>query len=452
VIGRRRRAEATELAPEQDVPSGVVAGGILLTVATFASIASNYLFQVLAGRILGPSEYSLLGSLFTLIGVVTIAASALQAACAKEVVTDVLIPAHPSGRGKVRRPLPTVLMSDPLVRRTGAIGLIAAGCTMAASPAIAAFLDATAFDIVAFALLLPSIALVAIVFGRLQGLERFVAYAVLGLAMGLGKLLFGVAAIAMGLGVTGGLFVLVAVSAVGALFGVWYSQEGGPTALDVVKRDVWRAFFAIGVFTLMISIDVPIARHFFASAEAGRFAAAAVVGHGVMWLPEVIAIVAFPEMVKARATRHDEHRLLLKSAGLALVLCLVGVVVLYLAGPTLFDAFYGDKYQGAADLSWKIGLATVPYAIANLFVYDHLAGKRIRFIVFISVCAALQAIGFLVFHSSSTQYVAVVATTGVLLLVLLTPWQRVRAARPIRVASDQRLQTVPSATMNAGDR
>jgi O-antigen/teichoic acid export membrane protein len=417
-----------ELAPEEPVAAPVVAGGVILTIATFASIASNYLFQVLAGRILGPSEYSLLGSLFTMIGVVTVCASALQAACAKDVVRD-LVATRSARVARERRPV-TALARDPLVRRTALLALAATIATIAISPLLAAFFDATALDIVAFALLLPSIALVAIAFGRLQGLERFIGYAVLGLGMGIAKLVLGITAIGLGLGVAGGLLALVVVGTSGALFGLWYSQDAGPTPVSVVQRDALRALFAIGVFTLMISADVPVARHFFTSVDAGRFAAAAVVGHGVIWLPEVIAVVAFPEMVKARATRHDEHRLLLRSAALAFGLCMIGVAVLYVAGPFLFDAFYGNKYHGAAELAWKIGLATVPYAMANMFMYDHLAGKRNRFMAFIALCATLQGIGLVAFHSSATQYVLVVAATGVLLLVLLAPWRRLRAPLP----------------------
>jgi O-antigen/teichoic acid export membrane protein len=420
---RRRRTDTNAtLAPEESVPKPVIAGGIILTIATFAAIFSNYLFQVLAGRILGPSEYGLLGSMFTIIGVLTVSASALQAACAKDVVTERVAPVdHHDGARATR------LLDDPLVRRTTWFAGGLAALTIVASPLIAAFLDAGVLDIVAFALLIPSIILVAIAFGRLQGLERFVGYAVLGLGMGIAKLVFGVSALALGLGVSGGLFALAVTSGVGTVIGLRWSRAGGPTPVSVVKTDVLRALFAIGLFTTMISIDVPIARHFFSSSEAGRFAAAAVVGHGVIWLPEVIAIVAFPEMVKARATRHDEHRLLLRSASLALGLCLTGVVVLFLAGPFLFDAFYGDKYHGAASLSWKIGLATVPFAIANMFLYDHLAGKRIRFIVIISLCAAGQALALLFLHSSPTQYVAVIGISGLVLMVLLAPWQRLHA-------------------------
>lgn len=413
----------------------MIAGGILLTIATFASIATNYLFQVLAGRLLGPSEYGLLGSLFTVIGVVTISASALQAASAKEVVSE-LVGVTPGVPGKREKGLAR-LLDDPLVRRTALIGVGITALTIAASPVLAAFLDAGVLDIIAFSLLVPSVGLVAIAFGRLQGLERFVGYAVLGLAMGLAKLVFGIAAIALGLGVSGGLFALAITSAVGTGAGLWYSQDGGPTPLGVVKADVFRALFAIGLFTLMISVDVPIARHFFESHEAGRFAAAAVVGHGVIWLPEVIAIVAFPEMVKARATRHDEHRLLIRSALLAMLMCLAGVVVLFVAGPFLFDTFYGNKYEGAAALSWKIALATVPFAVANMFLYDHLAGKRSRFIVIISLCAALEALGLALFHESATQYIAVIAVSGILLTALLTPWRRLRPPKSIAaVATD----------------
>ena len=371
---------------EAEIPKPVLTGGIILTVATFASIAANFLFQVLAGRVLGPSEYSLLGSLFTVISVITISASALQAACAKDVATGVIVrggrPPHDVGDGARR-----LLRDDPLVRRTALICGVLAVAVVALSPLFASFLDSSVLDIVAMAFLVPAIGLIAIALGRLQGQERFIAYAVLGLGLGIAKLVFGVAAIAVGLGVTGGLMTLAVTSAVGAGVGLTLSRNVGPTPLSVIESDVFRAVFAIGLFTLMISIDVPIARHFFDSDAAGQFAAAAVIGHGVIWLPEVVAIVVFPEMVKARAAEMNEHRLLLKSAAAALTLCLAGVAVLVVAGPVLFDLFYGDKYSGAASLAWKVACRRRCRSRSpSMFLYDHLAGKRWRFIVSIAAC------------------------------------------------------------------
>src|SRR5262249_25899886 len=86
----------------------------------------------------------------------------------------------------------------------------------------------------------------------------------------------------------------------------------------------------------------------------------------------------------------------------------------------------------AAALSWKIGLATVPYAIADLFLFDHIAGKRSRFIVVTAICMLLEAIGLLLFHTSPTQYVVIIAAAGVALTLLLAPWRR--GPRPIDAA------------------
>jgi O-antigen/teichoic acid export membrane protein len=434
MMGRRSRMgiprEQKSIAVEDDYePSRqLVAGGIVLTIATFAATTSNYLFQVLAGRILGPSQYSLLSSLFTVVAVVTISTSALQAACAKQVstMTDVALDSLPIESSTRRHGL----FDDPLVRRTGALSIACTSFILAASPLLAEFLSATVPEIIAVALLLPSAALLAVAFGRLQGLERFVAYALLGLGLSLAKLLFGVGALAFGLGISGGLGILALTSTIGAGLGLWYSRDAGLIQVATIRTDVVRALLAIGFFTLMISVDIPMARHFLSSGKAGQYAAAAVIGHGVIWLPEVVALVMFPEMVKARATKLNDRRLLLRSAAIAFSMCIAGVLILVVTGPFIFQIFYGSRYSGASSIAWKIALATVPFAVANLFLYDQLAGRRSRFIAIVVACLTIEALSLLLFHSSSTAFVLTIGGCGLLLALALAPWRHSMATPP----------------------
>jgi O-antigen/teichoic acid export membrane protein len=404
--------ESTRAQPSR----ALVSGGVLLVIATFAATASNYVYQVLAGRILGPSSYGLLSSLFTVIAVATISASSLQAACAKEVAGDQLVEHR-------KQMLQQRVWADPAVRAAMIAGLVAMMLTMATSPLIALFLNSGVLDVIALSLLFPPVSLIAVAFGRLQGLERFIAYAVLGLGLALGKLVLGIGALVLGLGVAGGILALVLVSIVGAGLGLHWSRDAGTIAVASIRRDVVRALLAIGLFTLILSADVPFARALLSSSSAGQFAAAAVIGHGVIWLPEVIALIAFPEMVKARTSAHDDRKLLMRSALFATLLCVVGIVVLFFAGDQLFGWFFGSRYPGAPNLAWKIGLATTPLAVANLLIYHHLAGRRSRFIGLISLCGLMQLVIFVGFHSSPNTLIAADAIAGIALVLVLIPWR-----------------------------
>src|SRR5687768_3253863 len=87
--------------------------GPFLFVALSLANASNYLFQVISSRHLGPADYSLMGGLFAIVTIIGVSTSALQTASAKLVA-----------EAGVRQPV--ALRDDPLLRRATVIALGAA--------------------------------------------------------------------------------------------------------------------------------------------------------------------------------------------------------------------------------------------------------------------------------------------------------------------------------------
>jgi O-antigen/teichoic acid export membrane protein len=388
-------------------------GGALLTLAILFANVSNYIFQVLSGRWLGPQEYSLLASVFTLIAIVGVSASSVQAACAKGEAVRRASLEDPDVERRAG------LFDDPLVRSVLCVSVAVGALVTVFSPALGRFFHSSTGPVIGFALLVPSMGLLAIVYGRLQGLERFLGFAALSLGLALAKVGFGGAVVAAGGGVTSTIMTLAVVSTLGALVGLMLTRDAAPLAGRALAGDTARALIAMTIFWALLSVDVPLARHWLDHDRAGQYAAAAVIGKGILWLPDIVALVVFPSLATAVRAGEEAMGLLGKAVALSAGLCLAGCAALFVIGEPMFRILYGEGYSGASDIAWKLGLASVPFSIANLLIFYFLAREEWRWMILLVGVAAGTLTAFVLFHDNTTQFVLITALSALALAVAL---------------------------------
>lgn len=386
---------------------------VLFVALSFAN-ASNYMFQVVMSRLLGPKDFGLLGGVYSIITVVAVSTQALQTASAKVVAARSVTGA--SGG------------EDTVARATMRWGAILTVVTLAASPLLARFLHSGLGPTVGLALFMIPVGMLAIGFGRLQGSEAFVAFAVLSIALAVGRLVVGPAAFIAGLGVTGVVVGSVAVTAAGAAWAVRRTRHVAGAPLDALRGDIGRAGVALILFWVMVSIDVPVARHFLSADAAGQYAVASVIGKAIIWLPGAMSLVMFPRVTTLRERGELTHPPLVRAFVATFVLCTTGVVALWALGPSLIPVFFGGSYGGAVSLAWKAGLACLPFALANLLVFYHLTRGTGRFLVGIGASIVVELVALSVLHDSPTDILLALGLGGVSLFVcLLVPGAARRA-------------------------
>jgi O-antigen/teichoic acid export membrane protein len=399
--------------------------GLVLAVAMFFANVSNFLFQVVAGRFLTPDEYGLLSSIFTMIVIVGVATSSLQAAFAKAEVArrDLVVLRERRGVG--------LAFADPLVR-TVLVASIGFGLVLVmASPFLGHFFHSAAAPIALFAVLVPAIAMLSLSVGRLQGMERFFGLAVLSIGSALAKLALCGGVLIVGLGVTSVVGMLTLVTVGAATAGLVLTSDSPPLADRAIFSDVARALVALMLFRLLVGVDVPLARHWLEPDVAGQYAAASVIGKGVLWLPDIVALVVFPQLAAAKNSGQDANRLLRRAASLSLAVCLLGTLGLWLFGDIMFDQIFGGEYVGAGSLAWKLALVSTPLALANLFIFFHVAGRGWRWLVWVAVVLAFQIAAFTAFHDTQGQFVVATAFGAIALtLGLGVPALRPRGVVP----------------------
>lgn len=389
-------------APADEGSRGGRRSGLMLFVALSLANASNYVFQVIASRLLGPADYSLLGGILSVVTVLGVSTSALQTAAAKAVA------ARGGGEGQV--------VLDPLARRVLRWACVAAVLVLLISPVLASFLHAGLLPTVLLAAYVVPVPLLSIGLGRLQGGQAFIAFGLISLGLAVGRLVVAPIAVAVGLGVAGVLGATIAVTAVGAAVALRRAARYGPLRPRDVGGDVARSSLALGLFWLLVSLDVLIARNVLDATEAGQYTAASVIGKAVLWLPGAVALVMFPRVASAREQGALTHPLLMRALATTIGLCAVGVVALRFLGPAVIPAFFGDAYAAGAGLAWKMGAATLPFAAANVLVFYHLTRASWRFTGALVLALAVQIIGFWRLHDGVHDLVLVLSVTGVVLV------------------------------------
>ena len=249
-------------------------------------------------------------------------------------------------------------------------------------------------------------------YGVLQGALRFKALSVTYGIAGLSRVVLVVPALLLGFGVVGALTVntlggaLAVVLALYALRDLWRADE---TAEDPTfdRREIAVMLAGSLAFASLTNIDVILAAYFLPDDVAGVYAAAALVGKVVLFLPASIVTVLLPKAAVRIAAGFSPHKILLASAAVTLMITLTATAVLALIPESvLVWAFGGDFRDATALLGW-FGLAMTAAALVNVYLSVYFAERDATFPLFVLGAAVAQVVGIAIWHSNPQSIVIV---------------------------------------------
>lgn len=377
--------------------------GVLMAAAFVLANASNYAFQVIAGRSLTLDEYGVLGGFLAVITVITVTTSALQVTSARALAAgDVVSSPH---------------RVDELTSSALKVGLIIGSIVVLLSPLLANLLRVGILPVVLLAVYIVPSCLDSLAAGRLQGTRKFGGLAVYSTAQAVTKVSAAVLVLVAGARVVGLLAAVIVGAAVVAIIGLRSTGRAGSVQAHVLGRESRRSFGALAMFWLILSIDVPLARIGYEGSDAGLYTAGAVLGKAVLWLPIVVTQVVFPSLADGTTDPKQSERLIRNASVLVLVLATAAVGGLYVFGPTVYRLLYGDRYEAAADVAWKIGLAVIPLALVNLLMFQLLARRNGAFLKWFVMFAFVEIVLLLLLPQSAGWYALALGMIGVGLLV-----------------------------------
>lgn len=358
-----------------------------------AQITSNVIalaFTVIFARVLGAAGYGSLAVLVSAFIILMVPGSALQIAVAREVSRALAGHGTDAGAG-VRQWLKRLALGTLIV----AVLAIPLRDLIAGIVNVEEVWGAAAVPVTGMLW-----AMLSVERGALQG---FASYRVVGLSIvgeAVGRLLFALALVGMGLDVTGAfLGNALAFVAVGAALAVPLHRRLPPSVGGVGVRRLRdllsQARVPVVGLTLLFALQeghIIVVKHEAPSDAAGSYAVAAVAAKAIIWVAIGLGLYLLPEAARRANEGVDARPILSRSLGL-IGLCSVPALLIFVFGgePLLAAVFGHDLTQSAEALPW-LGLAMALLASTYLSVQYLLALGRSTFVWLLAGAALTEVV------------------------------------------------------------
>jgi len=397
---------------------GLIRQANIMFIAGIIGGLGNFLFQIFMNRGLNPEDFAAFSSLLALFVIVSVPGATIQTVIAKQV-------SQYRAKGDYGKIAALFLRSLGRVALLGALLLI---IFMAASRFLTGFLNiGSQGPIIITGIALGTAFLAPVAFGTLQGLQKFVPWAVNQIASVSTRLIAGIILVFFGFRVAGSMgssIIAAAVSLGLALFSLkfLFGQDDPQEEIDFIKmyRYSLPVLGAIFFLSLLQFVDIVLVKHFFSSSLAADYSTASVLGRTVIYLPTAVSVVMFPKASEEKARGRNPFSLLRKSLIYSFLLCL-GVALFFFLFPKLIINIFRPAYSVAVPPLLKVfGFALIPLALITIVVFYNLAVHQMKFIYGLAGGVVLHVFLLSRFHATLLQVILILGLSGTFILILIS--------------------------------
>ncbi|MCL5073922.1 MAG: oligosaccharide flippase family protein [Actinobacteria bacterium] len=371
-----------------------------------------YLYHLIMGRILGPSNYGELASMLSIIGLLGIIPASINLVVIKYI----------SGS---KNEAETQAIVSWFKRKIFLMAVLFALGVLIVSPLLSSFLHIKNI-IYWFVIAVSFLFAIQTVLNRaiLQGLLKFKETITTTLIENIIKLLGSILLVYLGFQVMGAMVGF----ALSAIIG-WYLtnsylknySEKVVTFPDAKKIFLFALPVALQSFsiTALYSSDLILVKHFFTAHDTGIYASLSTLGKIIFFGTGPIASVMFP-LISQRQSRGGKYKKILfysiaTTGAVAFILTLFYWVFPQFA----ISLLYGSAYLGASNLLVWFGIFISLFTLSSLLVSFNLSLGDTNVVIFPFAAALGQIIAIWVFHESLFQVVLVSTLVNALLLLSL---------------------------------
>lgn len=400
----------------------LISAGLIFMVGAGATAVFNYLFHLFMGRMLGPIEYGVLGSLFAIIYMFMFSASTFNT------VTSRYSAKFLGNKSYLKK-----FVADGVLKVAG-IGLILLAVYISLSGIIADFLNLQNVSGVILVGIIAYISVVSAIFsGALNGMHKFVWQNLSSFAFVILKFFVAILLVYLGFGVNGAL-VAILIGVIAGLLIAGYPVVKSLKNIMPEKTEtpgIFRYFvivsFAYLLPILLITFDLIMVKHLFSSAEAGFYAAAGNVAKIIWFGSGFLTGAIFPKAVKLHLSGKKSSKILRKGLLYTFVLVAIGVSVYFMIPEFIVSLLYGADYVSVAEIIGVFGLALGIYSLINIIIFYDLAIERYGFIWILAFGLILEVVLILLFNENISQIVnCVLASVSVIFVLMLAyNWKEV---------------------------
>jgi O-antigen/teichoic acid export membrane protein len=388
-------------------------GSAIVFAGSMTANVAAYVYHLLMGRLLGPTGYGELSSLMSILYIFTAPLIVLQTVLVKLVSG---FKAH----GEVGQAKSLFVKMTKLGAIVGVAGIPVVYLT---AGQVTTFLHLTqpALFFLVYALFVLSLVTVVAI-SVLQGYQKFAWMSTIAAGAILLKIVLSVPLASAGVyGVVWAAFIAsFVVYAIGFLpLRFMLRVSGKPTNLnrkDALGYAIPTLLTIIGV-TSLFSTDIILVRHYFTSAQAGEYAAIAILGKVIFYASSAVTMVLFPVLSERVALGAATQKLIWWGTG-AVAAVSAGLTTLYFLFPELIvGLLFGNAYAHAGELLGLFGVFLALYSVGYVVTMAALALGHTKVWIPALVMAALQIVAINFAHD--TLRTVIQLNIGVSLLFVL---------------------------------
>lgn len=363
--------------------------------------AVNYAYHLIMGRVLGPVNYGVLASIFSILYLISVVPSSASVSIVKFISSA-------KGDGEVYS------IYSSLARFVFILAGITSLVFMIFSPVVAKFLRIDNYLIVAMVAFILFFSLITLVNqATSQGLLKFSGLVIPNLVSAVVKLGLGIVLVILGWSVFGAIFAVVVGAAISYLYSRWFIKKVLPDKNN--KTFDLKPFFKYSIpvlvqafaFTSLFTTDLILVKHFLPEFEAGIYAALSTLGKIIFFAVTPIVGTMFPIVAGRRSKGESYEKVFLISFAMTLVISVLVVIFYWLFPDIAIGVLYGKAYLSAKnELVW-MGIFILFYTLSNILVNFSLSLGRTKVVRLPLLTAILQILALWFWHGSMLQVIQV---------------------------------------------
>ena len=368
--------------------------------ASFGSV-TNLIYRLIIARGLSITDLAILGSLISLFTITAIPFSAF---------TTMVVRYSSMYRAQDKLDKLRVLLHH-LFKHNVVISLSFALLIFIFRHNFSAFLKLDSDTYIIFiAVIMFFSGILPVIYGSLQGLEKFYWMGSISIVNGITKILATIIFLMLGWRIVGALsgFLLatllctfLSLVPIRRIF-TFVKNKLTKEKLDFKKMYFYlipTVLFNLAIYTL-IDIDMILVKHYFSGIDAGYYALAQIIGKIIFFLPGAIVIVMFPRISSLHTQDREHLEVLKKALFFSAGLCLLGVAWYNLFPTFTLKILTGKTYHQSIQLGRLFCIAMSFFSLTNLLSFYHLSISNFRFIKYLIIAALLQIVAIVLFHQS----------------------------------------------------
>ena len=389
-----------------------------MTVVSVAGGVMGYFFQILMGRMLSHQDFALFSAIMSVAVVVTSPISAVYNVVSRNITQAFVMDSGNFIRITYNRFITINLIATVILVGVALLFATEIGFHIKNSSGLQIALLAGVIGATSMGMLNNA---------YLQGGQKYYLLAGSGLSTVALKILLVVSLVWIGCGVDGALVGVVA-STLTANFvvmtlliksapqsGFQGSESACKTVFDL--RRLVPVLVANVSMSIMMQLDVLLVNNFFSSLDAAKYAAAAILGKAILYLPGGLVLALFPMVAEAQAKASQVANYIITASLMTVAMCVTGVLFFWLAGEDLTLLFFGERYSGTEEILKYYSLAMLPMALLIVTEYFLMALGKVVYAWLSLIFAPIQVALIYFHHESLLDVVAIVGFSGLLLLV-----------------------------------